>query len=395
MSGPLSITDLFTPLTAAQLRAKLVVELLVLQVPADKWRAGGVASTILTVCSILLAMMSAVIATIINGFFLPTATGVGLKALAFYLYGVTVSDATFATGVLTLTNTGGGIYPKVAGSYTALNEATGATYVNTEDFTIIGGQTLNINMRALQAGSAGNSAPGTILASVTPMLGVSVSNAAAFVGTDAPSDAAIRLLCTNKLAALSVRGVRTVYAYAIQTAINPVTLGPVNINRWAISESSHFGTVTLAVAAPSGAPDPDDVTGIATRVEAIARPSGVRADVLAATEVPYAPAITVWATPAPGTSQSQIKDSIDTAVSAYIADFAIGGVTAGDDTHGAFTGLFGEGVSGAIAKGCADIGAKMLSVRGADDLALVLPEVAADEVSIAVILVASTNGVLL
>ncbi len=118
----LTITDLFTPLTAAQIRAKMVVELLVLQVPADKWRAGGVASSILTVCSILFAMMNQVLYVIISGFFLPTATGTGLKALAFYVYGVTVSDATFATGVLTLTNTGGGVYPKVAGSYTAIEK---------------------------------------------------------------------------------------------------------------------------------------------------------------------------------------------------------------------------------------------------------------------------------
>lgn len=394
MAGPLSITDLFTPLTAAEIRAKLVIELQVLQVPADKWRAGGVASSILTVASILLALFSTVISTIIEGFFLPTAVGGGLATLAFYVYGVSVPDATFATGNVVLVNSGGGVYVKAVGEYTARNPATNATYVNSAPFTLGSGGTITVPMVAVNPGSSGNSVPGTITESVTSLLGVTVSNPASFVGVDAPTDAAVRQLCLNKLAAGSVRGVRSVYAYAIQTAINPITLGPVNINRWSITESSHFGIVTLAVAAPSGPPDANDLTGIRTRVEAVARPSGVEADVIGANGVNYAPSIQVWVTPFAGTTAADIKAAIDASISAYIAAFPIGGITASDDTHTSFTGLFGEGITGAIAQGAASVKATVLSVKGASDLALGANDVPVDAVTTSIIVLATTGGVL-
>lgn len=394
MAGPLSITDLFTPLTAEEIRAKLVIELLVLEVPADKWAKGGVASSILTVTSILLALLSSTISTIIEGFFLPTAVAGGLRTLAFYVYGVTVPDATFATGNLVLTNGGGGVYTKAIGEYTARNPTTNATYVNSIAFTLGAGATLSVAMRAVDSGSVGNSTPNTITESVTSLLGVTVTNPAAFVGTDAPTDAAIRQLCLNKLSASSVRGVRSVYAYAIQTAVNPVTLGPVNINRWSISEASNIGIVTLSVAAPAGAPDPNDIVGIQTRVEAIARPSGVLATVVGANPVAYSPTITVWVTPGPGTTQDDIKTSIDAEISAFIAAYPIGGVTASDDTHTTFTGLFGEGIIGAIARGATKVGAVLLSVKGASDLTLAAFDVATDDAGTAVLLIAPTSGVL-
>ncbi len=394
MSGPLTITDLFTPLTAEQFRAKLVVELLSLQIPADKWRRGGVASTTITVCSILLALMSQIIVSLILGFFLPTATGEGLKALAFYVYGVTVPDASYASGNLRLTNTGGGVYTQAAGTYTALNPTNGATYINSAAFSIGANAIVLVPMRAVDAGSAGNAIPNAITVSVTPLLGVDITNPASLIGVDAPSDEAIRALCLNKLAAMSIRGPRTAYAYAIQVAINPTTMGPVNINRWSITEASHTNDVTLAVAAPSGAPDADDIVGIQTAVERYVRPSGVTATVVASTEEVYDPTISIWVTPASGTTTAQIEAAVQNRIALYIAAYPIGGVTAGDDTYNSFTGLFHEGITGAIGAGCSDVGATLLSTRGASDLALGTLQVATDSVAVNVILVAASSGVL-
>ncbi len=391
----LSISDLFTPLTAAQFRAKMVQSLLVLGVPADQWRVGGVASTILTVASMILELMSGIIAGLIQDFFLPTATGIGLKALALFVYGVTPPDATYATGNITLTNIGGGVYTKAVGAFSVSNPVTGATYVNAVAFTLTGTSTLSVAMRAVDAGSAGSSLPNTITNMVTILLGVSCNNPASFVGTDAPTDAAIRALCVNKLGAMSVRGVRTAYAYAIQVAINPVTMGPVNINRWAISESSHTGEVTLSVAAPSGMPDTNDLTGIRTAVERYARPSGVSATTVGATGLAYAPTVTVWVTPATGTVAADIKAAIDASILNFLKAYPIGGVTAADDAHPAtFTGLFGSGITGAIDAGARSVGATVLSVRGAPDLALTGSQVATDGVVITLILVAPSSGVL-
>ncbi len=388
----LTITDLFTPLSAEDIRAKMVVELLILDVPADKWRKGGVASSILTVASIILSMFSFIIATVIQGFFLPTSSGVGLKALAFYVYGVDVPEATFATGNVTLTNAGGGVYSQAVGTYSVSNPTTGAVYTNAEAFVLSATSTATVLFRASDIGSAGNSVPGAVTNQVTGLIGVTVSNPTAFVGTDSPNDAAIRLLCTNKLASLSVRGVRTVYAYAIQTATNPTTLGAVNINRWSITESSHLGTVALVVASASGVVAADDLTGIRTRIEEVARPSGVGVTVTAAVDEIYAPTITIWVSAPAGSSSVAIKAIIDTAISDFISVYPIGGVTAGDDDNLSFTGLFGEGVTGAIAAGAKDAGAKLLSVRGASDLALTDGQIAVDEVTTALIIVAPASG---
>ncbi len=391
----LSITDLFAVNTAAQWRTFMVDELEALEIPASQWRPGGVFSTMLTVISIVLFMLSTIISDLIKDFFLPTATGDGLKLLALYAYGVTVPEATFATGVVTLTNTGGGVYTKQIGEYVALNPVSGITYTNTAVISLGALQTLTgVPMRATTQGSAGNSTPNTITANSTTMLGVTVNNPAAFVGVDAPTDPAIRQLCINALAAGSVRGVRNVYAYAIQTAVNDITGDPVNINRWAISESSHFGTVDLLVAAPSGVPDPDDLVGIRTRIEEIARPMGVSVTTSGATEVSYAPTVSIWATAPTGTSADDVKESVDAAILVFIAAYPIGGATAADDESLSFTGLFGEGLTGAIGKGCADIGATLLSVRGATDLALAYDEVADNEVVTSVNLVAPSAGVL-
>ncbi len=390
----ISITDLFTPLTSADIRARMVAELVTLNVPADKWRAGGVASTMLTVAAIVLSMMSGLISTILQGFFLPTATGNALKLLAYYVYSVVVPEATYATGNVTLTNAGGGVYTVAIGQYTALNPTSGATYSNSSAFTLNALTSLSVPMRAIAPGSAGNSTPGTITQSVTPLTGVTVTNPVSFVGSDAPTDAAIRALCTNKLASLSVRGVRTAYAYAIQVAINPVTMGPVNINRWSISEASHTGVVTLTIAAPDGTPDANDITGVVTSVEANARPMGIEVDVNGASEVDYTRTLTVYAVAAAGGTAAAVVTAIDTAISDYIAAYPIGGVTAADDTSTSFTGLLGPAIVGACATGCAAVGATLLSVRGATDLALSAGEVAADAVTVNVVLIAPTSGVL-
>lgn len=388
----LTIDEILQKATRAEYRARMVTMLVTLSVPADKWKSGGVASTMLTVCAALFAFIDSTIVGIISDFFLPLATGTGLVRLAYYVYGVTVPEATFATGSVTFTNSAGGIYPMAAGEVTVLNSSTGITYTNVDAVTIPALGTATVDVRATTAGSVGNSSPAGIDTMNTTLYGVTVTNPAALVGIDAPTDAAVRQLCTNKLGVLGVRGVRTAYAYAVQTATNSVTDQPVNINRWSISESSHTGTVTLYVASPTGVPDADDVTGVATNVEALARPAGVTANTYAAAAVVYAPTITVYVLNAPGLDVDALKDAIDAAILTYISTYPIGGVTASDDTNTAFTGLFGSGVASAIAAGCATLAVTLLSVKGATDQALLASEVITNSVTTIVVSVAQTSG---
>ena len=106
----IAVTDLLTPVTAAQMRTTLVSLMVTLGVRADLWRAGGVASTILTVCANTAATFSSLMVAALSGNYLDYASGSWLVLLAYYVYGVTALPATFASGEYTLTNTGGGVY---------------------------------------------------------------------------------------------------------------------------------------------------------------------------------------------------------------------------------------------------------------------------------------------
>lgn len=385
-----TIEQLITPQTAAQIRAAMVTALVQLSVRADLWRSGGVASTILTVASIILAQLSTLLSNGIRSFFLPYATGVGLKLLAYYVYGVTAPEATFATGEVTLTNTGGGVYTVAIGELSLLNSATGATYINTEAFTLDALSTETIAVRATVAGTVGNANPTAIDTLVTSLLGVTCSNATSVVGSDAISDPALRQLCLDSLAANSARGPRASYAYAIRTATNPVTGALVNINRWTISPGSSTGIVTIVVASPSGAPDADDVTGAGTNVEATARPDTVTVNLSGATEVAYIASVGVWFTAPTGTTSAQAVTAMATALTTFFENYPVAGQLVGGTT-----GLFGGAVIGAIGQGLATIDATLISTSGATDLTLTGSQVATDGITLVPHLIIPAAGVVI
>lgn len=379
----LTIQQILTPQTSAQIRATMVTTLVSLGIPADKWRSGGVASTMLTVVSMTLALFSSLIVSFVSGFFLPTATGQGLVLLAYYVYGVTAPTATFATGAVTLTNSGGGVYVLNPGDLVVQNPTTKVTYTNTGTVNVGANATVTgVQVQAQTVGSAGNSNPGTVTVMVTTLLGVTVSNPTAIAGSDAISDANLRTLCTNKLGALSVRGPRTAYAYAIQVATNPITGAQVNINRWSISASSHTGIVTVYVASPSGAPDSNDVTGVGNSIEAIARPDAVTVNLNAAVAVNYSPTVTFYVRVGNNATVAQIQTAIANAITSFISTYDIGGLPAGDDLNPTFTGLFAGGIYGAAAEGCQSIGVTYVSGSGAQDLAMTAGQVVVDAVTV-------------
>ena len=373
----------------------MVQALITLGIPANLWRSGGVASTLLTVASTVLAMASTLVAQAISGFFLPLASGTNLQLLAYYGYGVTSPAATFASGTLYLVNQGGGVYTVPTGGYTALNPTTGQTYTTTAGFSLgaVGSPTATASVAAQCTiqGSIGSANPLSIVTPVTNLLGVTVTNPAPFVGIDTITDAALRQLCLNALGAMSVRGPRTAYGYAVQTAVNSVTGTPVNINRWTITESSHIGQVTIYVASPQGVPSSTDVAGVATNVEAIARPMGVTATVIPAAVLNDTDAITVYCTAPAGTSTTALTNVVEAALTSYFENFPIGGLTATDDS-GTFTGLFSGGIAGAIGAALQANGATLISVQGANDYSLSATQVPADETSVTIRILALPSG---
>ena len=320
------VTQLLTPITTAQMRSTLVNLLVTLGVRADLWRAGGVASTILTVMATTASGFSTLMCAALSSNFLDYATGSWLVLLAYYVYGVTATPATYATGQLTLTNSGGGVYSYAVGLATFLNTTTAQTYTNSTVISLGAMATQTISVICTTAGTIGNAPPGEVTALVTTMLGVTCTNASAIAGQDAQSDASLRTACQAALAAQSVRGPRGAYQYAVSTAINPITNALVNINRIQVTSATSTGIVSVYCASPSGAPSADDLTGAATSIEAVARPNAVTANVYAVSTTSDSDAIVVWAQALPGVSAAAVQVAAANAVAAYIALYPIGGL---------------------------------------------------------------------
>lgn len=390
------LTQLLQPVTQTQARALFVTSLMTLGIPANQWRQGGVASTILTVIAATYASFSSIITSALQSMFLPYASGAWLVLLAYYVYGVTAIPATPASGLVTFTNTGGGSYgPYAPGAFTILNPTTGITYTNTASLTIAPLATVpNVAIQATTPGTVGSSPPGAITMLVTTALGVLVSNPQSVVGQDAQSDASVRTTCINKLAARSNRGPRNAYVYAVQVAINPVTGVPVNINRIATPPSSGGGIVNVYLASPSGTPTADDLAAATSSILANARPSATTINVFGVTTVPYTAAITIWVQSTPGVTAAQVEAAAESALDAFIAAYPIGGLANAD---AGTQGLYWSGVSAAASAGAGALAPVFaISYDGSPDptssadLPLVLGQVATNETTVNVRQVASS-----
>lgn len=372
----ISIAQLMAPVTSAQVRAKFVSMLQQLGVPADQWRTGGVASSILTIVSQTYASFTTILSDAVASGFLGTASGDWLTLVAFYGYNVIRSPATFATGALTLTNSAGGSFSFAAGEVTVQDATTKATYSNVDPFTLGPGSLSSptiatVTFQALTAGSASNANPGDISVLVTSMTGVAVTNPDSFVGSDVQSDASLKAACQAKLGSLSLSGPSGAYSYAVSVATNVTTGLPVNVNRTNITLNTTTGTVDVTVASPSGAVTANDLTGITNSIAAVARPNAVTVSLASATPVTYSPAlITIWAQALPGVVASDLQTAAASAITAYINVYPIGGLTKG----AGISALWGSGVAGAIE----EVSPAIFAVDGCTDLTLLPAQVAVD-----------------
>jgi len=360
------ITALLVALTPAQVRAVMVQNLIQLGIRADLWNQGGAASTILTVVATTFAGFTATMAAALGAGFLPTASGAWLVLLAYYVYGVVAVPATFATGFVTLTNTGGGIYTWQPGQLIIGNVNKSTVQYSNVNVVTLGAATAfgpmvvaGIQAQANLLGSAGNANPGDASALVTSAVGVTATNPGAIVGQDAQSDASVRTTCLAKLSALSVRNPRNAYLWAVTTALNAGV--PVNINRVQVlapgatyvsgvplspPAAGSPGTVTVYCASPSGTPSSGDLAAAGANIEANVRAEGVTASVLAATAVTYTKTLTIWYQASANLTAAAVQAAAATAVTAYFASYPIGGLKT--DSPSFPTALFGSGITGAI-----------------------------------------------
>lgn len=338
-----SLDELIAPITEDAANEKLLDILTSLGLPARSWRKGGAYRSIVRAFARTYADVTTLTTAVIRGNFLDLAEGDWLTQLAHFVYGVDRQDATFATGEATFTSTGA-IYTQAEGTVRIKNPTSGKVYENAEALVIGVGQVVTIAIRAIEQGSDSSTGPATITAFETFLLGLAVTNAAAVVGQDPESDPDLRAHCKNKLAALSIRGPRGAYAYAVTQAKRDDG-SPVNVNRYAISPSSSTGVVTLYVASPAGPVSDDDLDIIRASVELYARPDSVTAIVLGATPVPFTKTITIWASRTDGVDASIITTGANNALTTLIKNWRIGGRTKPPSTQGY---LYADAVSSAV-----------------------------------------------
>lgn len=329
----MKLEDLITPITEDQALETFLSALETLGVPARSWRTASGPRTFLRVAARTFSGYTSLIAEITKGGFLDYAEKAWLTLLARYVYGVERVPASFATGSVTLTNTGGGVFVLAIGAVTVLWTAGKKSYVSTEAVTLNPGDVKTIAFQASEAGSASSVPAAGIDALETVLTKVTVTNAAALVGSDEESDATLRQRCRDRLASLSPDGPRGAYAYAVRSA-KRLDGSPVDINRVRVSPSSSTGVVTVTVASPSGVPVASDLTAIRLSIDTVARPDTVRADVNAASALAVNRTLTVWAKTTPGLTEAMVKGPAEAALVTLQREWPIGGIAKPPSLHG-------------------------------------------------------------
>jgi len=318
------IDTLITGMTVAESKAAIYDVLETLGVPTTGWRTGAVVRTIVALVAIIYSAATQVMALLARAGFRELAADDWLTLTADQVYGVDRIAATFATGTITLTNSGGGVYALAAGELVVSSSVSEKSYTNTAPIAIGALATVTAAIQAVEAGSASSAAAGEIDTMVTALLGVTCTNAAALVGTDEETDAQLRLRCDNKLDALSPNGAAGAYAYVATTATRADGTA-IGITRVRVSAPSAVGVVTVTVADADGDVAAGDVTLINTAIQNQVVPLGVTVTTQSATELTIPVTYTLWIYTTAGLSSGEIATLVEDALRDWMATQPIGG----------------------------------------------------------------------
>lgn len=329
------LDDLVRPVTRAEAQQSIYDVLGIVGVVTTSWKPGAVVRTIIVAVAAVLAALSQLQAQIARSGFLAYSTGAWLTLVARYVYGVERIGATFASGELVLTNTGGGVFSFDPDDLIFLNTARSTTYRNAEAFSLGALSSVTIQITATEPGAASSADPGEIDTLVTVVLGVTCSNLGTLTGTDAEEDAALRTRCQQMLGSLSPMGPWDAYTYAVRTATHPdgTTIG---VTRVRIVKDG-TGHVWVYCASNNGevSGDPEDPNtdlGIANdAVQRRAAPLAVTAHVLSATSEIVDVTYEVWMYNTSALTVGEIEDTIETAIETFLAMQPIGGNVVGSD----------------------------------------------------------------
>lgn len=324
-----SLDQLTTPLTREQVQTKIYDVLATIGVTTTTWKPGAVVRTMIAACAIVLAALSVLVSRIARSGFLELAEGAWLALVARHVFGEEKIYATFAEGEITLTNAGGGIYDYDADEVTFRNPTTGAQYRNTASLHLDALGSATIPIRAIEAGAASSSSPGSITELVTPLNGVTCSNAFGVVGRDEDEDPALRARAQEKLGSRSPFGPWDAYTYAAKraTRADGSLVGVTRVR----TVKDGMGGITVYVATSSGevtgtAADPStDLGAVEEAIQRRAAPLTITADTESATPVIVPVTYSAWTYNTSGLTETQIKDAIAARLLTFISEQPIGG----------------------------------------------------------------------
>jgi phage-related baseplate assembly protein len=332
----IQIEDLFTPPTADEIKESIYNTLARLGTRTSGWKPGGVVRTIIAIVATILAAGFSLISDVAKQYFLEFAEGDWLTIIARHVYGVERIAATFASGQVTLTNSGGGEYgPFAPGEFTCAAPSLtngGKTYTNVSTFTLNSLETLAIDVIANESGSDSSAGIGTITTLVTSMVGVTCSNTLALVGNDAESDPNLKLRCREKQASISPMGPADAYAYAARSALRP-NGSSVGVTRVRVPTPPGNGTLSVVVASASGSLASEDLGYVQTAILANATPIGATPTAVNASVKVQNVTCDIWIYTSSGKTASELYQDVEDSITEMLSNQPIGG-NPGDDGNG-------------------------------------------------------------
>jgi phage-related baseplate assembly protein len=318
----ISVSSLFSVQTADKILQLGLEVASALGIPVSTWSAGDPTRSLYKYLAEVLATHDIVVAEFVKAGFLSSASGDWLTVLAEEVYGVTRTEATYATPAVTLSNAGGGNYPLAPGELTVRNIATDKTYHNTNSATIAPGATsVTFNLVADEAGSDSSVGALEITELVTTLLGVTITGSTVGLANDAESDSALRERCRASLGALSPSGPADAYSYVARST---VLTGVTGINR-ASAVGSSTGAVTVTIATASGPADAAALTAVQSAVLRWATPLCSNPTVVSASALTVNFDIIVYKRTSLTATQPEVKEAINNVIAQLFADVPIGG----------------------------------------------------------------------
>ncbi len=351
-----SLDELSRPLTVEEIKTAIYDYIAAYGLTTTSWKPGAVVRTIIAALAFVLAAFSVLLSLVAKSGFLELSSGDWLTLVARYVYGVEKDLGSFATGYVTLNNAGGGVYSGDADDLVVYNPVTGKSYRNTTAFAIGALETgVVVPIQAVELGTGSTSAAGEITGMETALAGVTCTNAAAVVGTDPETDAALRARCVESTAAASPNGPRDAYSYFAKTAkrSDGSSIGVTRVN----PVPDGVGGIDVYVATSSGgvtgtAGDPNtDLGAVADAIHENAEPLGITPTVQSATPLAIAVTYELWLLSTTGLTTTQVEDLVEAALVAFMATAPIGGYVIAPATGKVYVSAIRAAIASALPSG--------------------------------------------